>query len=86
MRGPAPAPEGEGEGETAGRGAAGPSRDGDGDGPGRYLLKSEPNEFSVDDLRRDGVAPWDGVRNAQARNILRGGASPHYFHPAGVCP
>lgn len=39
-----------------------------------YLLKSEPDEFSVQHLRDvspDGTAPWDGVRNAQARNILR---------------
>ena len=38
-----------------------------------YLLKSEPDEFSIKDLKDSpqGTAPWDGVRNAQARNILR---------------
>ncbi|CAL8466356.1 g5892 [Coccomyxa elongata] len=39
-----------------------------------YLLKSEPHEFSIDDLasRKDQTEPWDGVRNYQARNIMRG--------------
>lgn len=36
-----------------------------------WLLKSEPDVFSLDHLRRKGVAPWDGVRNYQARNNLR---------------
>ena len=36
-----------------------------------WLMKSEPDVFSVDDLRRKGVAGWDGVRNYQARNNLR---------------
>lgn len=35
-----------------------------------WLLKSEPDAFSLDDLKRDGTAPWDGVRNYQARNFL----------------
>ncbi len=42
--------------------------------PRRYwLLKSEPTEFSIDDLRMrpDQTEPWDGVRNYQARNFLR---------------
>jgi predicted RNA-binding protein with PUA-like domain len=40
--------------------------------PRRYwLFKSEPNAYSYDDLLRDGVAEWDGVRNFQARNTLR---------------
>ena len=34
-------------------------------------MKSEPEEYSIDDLRRDGSAPWDGVRNYQARNFMR---------------
>jgi predicted RNA-binding protein with PUA-like domain len=36
-------------------------------------MKSEPGEFSIDDLaRRPGqVEPWDGVRNYQARNMMR---------------
>ncbi len=36
-----------------------------------WLFKSEPNTYSYDDLVRDGVAEWDGVRNFQARNFLR---------------
>src|SRR5690606_11847877 len=38
-----------------------------------WLMKSEPDEFGVDDLYRapDRTAPWDGVRNYQARNMLR---------------
>ena len=40
--------------------------------PRRYwLFKSEPSAYSYDDLVRDGVAEWDGVRNFQARNTLR---------------
>lgn len=34
-------------------------------------MKSEPGEFSIDDLQRVGVEPWDGVRNYQARNFMR---------------
>jgi predicted RNA-binding protein with PUA-like domain len=36
-----------------------------------WLMKSEPNVFSIDDLARKGVEPWDGVRNYQARNMIR---------------
>src|SRR5579862_4313259 len=36
-----------------------------------WLMKSEPDVFSIDDLRRKNVAGWDGVRNYQARNNLR---------------
>lgn len=36
-----------------------------------WLMKSEPNEFSIDDLARVKVEPWDGVRNYQARNFMR---------------
>ena len=36
-----------------------------------WLLKSEPDEFSIDDLERVGREPWTGVRNYQARNYLR---------------
>ena len=36
-----------------------------------WLFKSEPEEYSYDDLARDGVAEWSGVRNFQARNFLR---------------
>ena len=36
-----------------------------------WLVKSEPDEFSIDALRRVGTEPWSGVRNYQARNFLR---------------
>lgn len=36
-----------------------------------WLLKSEPNAFSIDDLKQKKVTHWDGVRNYQARNFMR---------------
>lgn len=36
-----------------------------------WLMKTEPGEFSFDDLVRDGKTVWDGVRNFQARNNLK---------------
>jgi predicted RNA-binding protein with PUA-like domain len=36
-----------------------------------WLFKSEPSAYSYDDLERDGVAEWDGVRNFQVRNWLK---------------
>lgn len=38
-----------------------------------WLMKSEPEDFSIDDLARVGVEPWSGVRNYQARNYMRDG-------------
>jgi len=38
---------------------------------GYWLLKSEPDEFSIDDLKQKTTAPWDGVRNYQARNFMK---------------
>lgn len=35
-----------------------------------WLMKSEPDEFSIDALARVGVEPWSGVRNYQARNYM----------------
>lgn len=35
-----------------------------------WLLKSEPEVYSILDLKREGRAIWDGVRNYQARNYL----------------
>lgn len=37
----------------------------------RWLLKSEPNEFSINDLKQKTIEPWDGIRNYQARNFIR---------------
>lgn len=36
-----------------------------------WVLKTEPEEYSYQDLARDGEAVWDGIRNYQARNFLR---------------
>ena len=39
-------------------------------------MKSEPEDFSIDDLERVGTEPWTGVRNYQARNFMRDGMKP----------
>jgi predicted RNA-binding protein with PUA-like domain len=36
-----------------------------------YLLKSEPDKYSFDDLLRDGETMWDGIKNPQALITLR---------------
>ena len=36
-----------------------------------WLMKSEPDEFSIDALAKKKLEPWSGVRNYQARNYLR---------------
>lgn len=36
-----------------------------------WLMKSEPYVYSIDDLERDGRTHWDGVRNYEARNLMR---------------
>jgi len=36
-----------------------------------WLMKSEPEEFGIDDLVREKSTPWFGVRNYQARNFMR---------------
>ncbi len=36
-----------------------------------FLLKTEPLAYSIDDLKRDKKTSWGGVRNYQARNIIR---------------
>jgi predicted RNA-binding protein with PUA-like domain len=37
-----------------------------------FLLKTEPNKYSFDDLERDGETTWDGIANNQALLYLRG--------------
>ena len=53
-----------------------------------WLLKSEPSSFSIDDLARVKVEPWDGVRNYQARNFMRDqmsvGERAFFYHSS--CP
>lgn len=36
-----------------------------------WLMKSEPDVFSIDDLKKNKKTHWDGVRNYQARNYMR---------------
>jgi predicted RNA-binding protein with PUA-like domain len=36
-----------------------------------WLMKSEPDTYSIDDLKRDWSGHWEGVRNYQARNMIR---------------
>jgi predicted RNA-binding protein with PUA-like domain len=36
-----------------------------------WLMKSEPDVFSIDDLKKKKTEPWNGVRNYQARNFMR---------------
>lgn len=63
-----------------------------------WLLKSEPDTFSYNDLENapEDSTIWDGVRNYQARNILRDGIKPgdlaFFYHSsckspgiAGIC-
>lgn len=56
-----------------------------------WLVKSEPDVYSLQDLARDGQTLWDGVRNYQARNFLRSmvpGDLAFYYHsnttPPGI--
>ncbi len=36
-----------------------------------WLLKTEPDTFSIDNLKQQNVSCWEGVRNYQARNMMR---------------
>ena len=38
---------------------------------GRWLVKSEPSDYSIDALAREGTTVWDGVRNAQAQKHMK---------------
>lgn len=35
-----------------------------------WLMKSEPDAYSIDDLKRDRTEHWDGIRNYQVRNFM----------------
>jgi predicted RNA-binding protein with PUA-like domain len=60
-----------------------------------WLVKTEPESYSIDDLEREGVGSWDGVRNYAARNNLMAmklGDQAFFYHSstqpvgiAGVC-
>ncbi|ETX11074.1 EVE domain-containing protein [Marinomonas ushuaiensis DSM 15871] len=59
--------------------------------PNYWLMKSEPDAFSIDDLKEKRQSPWDGVRNYQARNLMKTmeeGDLVFFYHsscsPAGI--
>ena len=49
-----------------------------------WLMKSEPDAYSIDDLQKDKTTNWNGVRNYQARNFMRDqmalGDPAFYYH------
>ena len=54
-----------------------------------WLLKSEPDTYSIDDLARDRRSGWEGVRNFQARNLLRSmkvGELAFFYHSSAAPP
>lgn len=55
-----------------------------------WLMKSEPDSYSIDDLERDGRTSWEGVRNYQARNFMRDDMRPGdgvlYYHSGAKPP
>ncbi|AHC85086.1 MULTISPECIES: EVE domain-containing protein [Gammaproteobacteria] len=52
-----------------------------------WLMKSEPDELSIEALSRLGEARWDGVRNYQARNFLRAmSVGDEFFFYHSSCP
>ncbi len=57
--------------------------------PGLWLLKSEPAVYSIADLEREGRTRWDGVRNYQARNLIRDALRPGdlgFFYHSNASP
>jgi len=51
-----------------------------------YLAKSDPADYTIDDLENDGHTVWDGVRNAQAVNVIkemRPGDKVFVYHSGG---
>ncbi|MEM1083469.1 MAG: EVE domain-containing protein [Verrucomicrobiota bacterium] len=36
-----------------------------------WLIKSEPDAFGIDDMKKAKREPWNGIRNYQARNFMR---------------
>jgi predicted RNA-binding protein with PUA-like domain len=53
-----------------------------------WLMKSEPDVYSIDDLARDRRSGWEGVRNYQARNHLRAMKTGDlaFFHHSSATP
>ncbi len=48
-----------------------PDRFGTDKGMNYWLMKTEPDVFSIDHLKSKKTSSWDGVRNYQARNFMR---------------
>ena len=55
-----------------------------------WLMKSEPSEFGIDDLEACATEPWDGIRNYQARNMIRDAMRPgdqaFFYHSSCETP
>ena len=56
-----------------------------------WLMKSEPDAYSIQDLKREEETLWDGIRNYQARNFMRSmqiGDQAFFYHsntkPPGI--
>jgi predicted RNA-binding protein with PUA-like domain len=62
------------------------------EGKNHWLVKSEADVYSIEDLERESRTPWDGIRNYEARNLMRDRMRPGdlvlYYHsnasPPGV--
>ena len=56
----------------------------------RWLLKSEPGDYSIGDLEKDGRDWWTGIRNYQARNFMlrdmRPGDGALFYHSNCAAP
>jgi len=59
--------------------------------PQYWLMKCEPDAYSIDDLARDQTTSWEGVRNYQVRNFMRTmavGDKAFFYHsnakPSGI--
>ncbi len=55
-----------------------------------WLMKTEPETFSIDDLAKKGREAWDGVRNYRARNFMRNDMAPGdlvlFYHSSTTPP
>ena len=57
--------------------------------PQYWLMKSEPEAYSIGDLARDKKTYWDGLRNYQARNFMRDQMKPGdlvFFYHSNAAP
>ena len=60
--------------------------------PKYWLMKTEPNVFSIHDLKKNKTTLWEGVRNYQARNFMMNDMNPNdqvlFYHsnaePSGI--